>query len=187
MSSGRFGNIEQRVALAHQILVVEDEPDTSTFLKELLENHGYKVTLAKDGGQAHSAFTRHKPDFVIVDLILPGESGFEICERMKTADEHVPVLILSAIDMDDSRSLANRVGADGYLTKPFDPNELLESIVAISEQLWERRHAGPPSSRSERIRFACRCGKRFKVSHVHRGKTLTCPECGEPLTVPTHN
>ena len=186
MSSGRFGNIESRVALAHQILVVEDEADTSAFLTELLERNGYKVTVAKEGGQAHSAFIRHRPDFVILDLILPGESGFEICERMKAADEQVPVLILSAIEMDDARSLAQRVGADGYLTKPFDPNELLENIVAISEVVWERTHSARQPS-GDRIRFNCRCGKKFKVSKSHRGKSLTCPECGEPLIVPTHN
>ncbi|MFQ5732034.1 MAG: response regulator transcription factor [Planctomycetaceae bacterium] len=175
-----------RAAIAHQILVVDDESDTSDFLKDLLEQHGYKVILAKDGGQAHSAFTMHKPDFVILDLILPGESGFEICERMKAFDEAIPVLILTAIDMDDSRRLAQRVGADGYLTKPFDPNELLDNIVAISERLWEKTHLQKPRTGRERIRFTCRCGKRFKVSTSHRGKTLTCPECGEHLVVPTH-
>jgi len=185
MSSGRFGNLTSGGALARQVLLVEDEPDTAAFIKEFLERHGHRVTVAKDGGQAHSAFVMRKPDFVIMDLILPGESGFEICERMKQVEENVPVLILSAVDMDDSRNLARRVGADGYLTKPFDPNELLDNIAAIAEHVWERTHLKKPQT-GERIRFHCRCGKRFRVSSTHRGKTLTCPECGEPLVVPTH-
>ena len=128
----------------------------------------------------------HKPDFVILDLILPGESGFEICERMKQADKSVPVLILSAIEMDDSRNLAERVGADGYLAKPFDPNELLACIETLAERVWTRAHSLEPKSES-RVRFQCRCGKKFKVSESHRGKSLTCPECGEPVVVPMHD
>jgi DNA-binding response OmpR family regulator len=173
-------------AVAHRILFVDDEPETGVFVKNLLEERGYSVTVAKDGGQAQATFVMRKPDFVILDLILPGESGFEICERMKQTDENVPVLILSAIELDDSMALANRVGADGYLTKPFDPNELVEYIERIALQVWEKTHTDQPKD-SKRIRFSCRCGKRFKVSPNHRGKTLTCPECGEPLVVPRHN
>lgn len=185
MSSGRFGELTSGRAIAHRILLVDDEADTAAFIRELLERHGYRVVVAKDGGQAHSAFAMHKPDFVILDLILPGESGFEICERMKQAEANVPVLILSAIDMDDARDLARRVGADGYLTKPFDPNDLLDQIVTLAESCWERSHL-QRAKKVERIRFNCRCGKRFKVSATHKGKSLTCPECGEPLVVPTH-
>jgi DNA-binding response OmpR family regulator len=187
MSSGRFGNLTSGGALARQILLVEDDPDTAAFVKEFLERHGHRVVIAKDGGQAHSAFVMHKPDFVILDLILPGESGFEICERMKQAEEGTPILILSAIDMPDARNLARRVGADGYLTKPFDPDELLDNIAAIAELVWERMHLKNPAGSGERIRFHCRCGKKFKVSVTHKGKTLTCPECGEPLIVPAHS
>lgn len=171
--------------LAHQILLVEDEPETASFLKDLLERQGYAVTVAKDGGQAHSIFSMHKPDFVILDLMLPGESGFEICERFKQMEESVPILVLSVIDMDDSRSLAARAGADGYLVKPFDPNELLSSINEIAEAVWRRTHLEQPEEPA-RIRFSCRCGKRFKVSSIHRGKSLTCPRCGETVIVPRH-
>ena len=69
-----------------------------------------------------------KPDFVILDLILPGESGFEVCSRMKQANSTIPVLVLTAIDLPEARALADRVGADDYLTKPFDPDELVKRI-----------------------------------------------------------
>ena len=186
MSEGEIRELTSTRAIAHQILLVEDDEDTATFIKELLEKFRYRVTVAKDGGQAHSTFVMHKPDFVILDLILPGESGFEICERMKQSDESVPVLILSAIEMDDSRNLAERVGADGYLAKPFDPNELLACIETIAERVWTRAHSLEPKSEG-RVRFQCRCGKKFKVSESHRGKSLTCPECGEPVVVPMHD
>ena len=172
-------------AIAHRILLVEDDSDSAEFLKALLQKHGYSPFIAKDGGQAQSAFVMRKPDFVILDLILPGESGFEICERFKQTDENIPVLILSVIELDDAKSFAGRLGADGYLTKPFDPDELLFEIEEIAQRIWERTHLNQPKDQT-RIRFSCICGKRFRVSPTHRGKTLTCPECGEPLIVPRH-
>src|SRR5436190_18052957 len=101
-------------AIVHRVLVVDDEADTAAFLKSLLEKNGYDVTIAKDGGQAHSMFVMRQPDFVICDMLLPGETGFEVCERLKTLDRKVPVMALTAIDMEDARNLARRVGVDHY-------------------------------------------------------------------------
>ena len=173
-------------ALAHHILLVEDDPASAESLKVLLEQHGFRVQVAKDGGQAHSAFRMRRPDFVIMDLILPGENGFEVIDRMKHSDETVPVLVLSAISLEDSKVLSERLGADGYMTKPAAPSDLLEEIKTIAQRIWERTHQGQPKE-EKRIRFNCRCGKKFKVSPVHRGRTLTCPDCGEPLIVPRHD
>ncbi len=172
-------------ALAHHILLVEDDSAAADSLKALLEQHGYRVQVAKDGGQAHSAFRMRRPDFVITDLILPGENGFELIDRMKRSDESVPVLVLSAISLEDSRALSERLGADGYLTKPAAPDNLLAEIREIAQRVWERTHLGGQKE-EKRIRFNCRCGKKFKVSPVHRGRTLTCPDCGEPLIVPRY-
>lgn len=169
----------------HEILLVEDEADTADSIQQCLQQRGYRVRIAKDGGQAQALFVMRKPDFVILDIILPGESGFEICDRLKHNDENVPIMFLSVIDLPESTALAKRVRADGYLTKPFDPNELVRCIEQIAQEVWDRVHA-ETSRRDERIRFSCLCGKRFKVSAIHRGKTLTCPECGEPVVVPKH-
>ena len=171
--------------LAHHILLVENDPAAADSLKALLELHGYRVQVAKDGGQAHSAFHMRRPDFVITDLILPGENGFELIDRMKRWDETVPVLVLSAISLEDSRLLSGRLGADGYLTKPAVPDNLLAEIKEIAQRVWERTHLGSQEE-EKRIRFNCRCGQKFKVSPVHRGRTLTCPDCGESLIVPRH-
>jgi len=173
-------------AVAHQILLVEDDPEQAATTRELLEGHGYRVQVAKDGGQAQATFVMWKPDLVLLDVILPGESGFEVCERFKKHDANVPVLMVTAIDLEDSRVLAARVGAEGYLTKPFHPDELLQKITEVTEMAWERTHLEQPKEEG-RIRFACRCGKRFKVSVTHRGKSMTCPECGEPIMVPRHD
>ena len=185
MARGPVDSISSGAVIAHRILVVEDDPQAAESIKSFLEQGGYHCIVAKDGGQAHSAFTRRRPDFVILDIILPSESGYEVCERMKQTDETVPVLVVSAIALQDSKDLAVRVGADGYLTKPFEPEALLKQISEISQRVWEKHHLSQPKE-ERRIRFSCRCGKRFKVSPVHKGRTLTCPECGEPLIVPRH-
>jgi two-component system OmpR family response regulator len=176
-----LGSVEVPVNL---VLVVEDDPDAAQFVKAALEAKHIGVRIAKDGGQAQASFQMHKPDFIILDVMLPGESGFEICERIKNQDENVPVLFLSAIDMEDARELAQRVGADGYLSKPVTAAELIDKVREIAETVWHRQHYGDAEHDHERIRFTCGCGKRFKVSASHRGKSLTCPQCGEPLVVP---
>ncbi len=176
--------------ITHRVLVVEDDRDEGEFLKTFLKAKGFVVELARDGGQAHSAFVMHRPDFVVMDVILPRESGYEVCERMKGMDETVPVLILTAIDFDDARDLANRVAADGYMTKPYDPDELVEQIHELSEQMWRRTHGidEDPAVADDRVHFACgECGKRMKVRAAHRGRTLNCVNCGQPVIVPRHD
>ncbi len=185
MSPGESSSPISQVSVAHRILIVEDDIDIANFMKELLEENNYKVMLAKDGGQAQASFTMQNPDFVILDLILPGESGFEICQRFKRLNEQIPILIISAIELPDSKRLAERVGANGYLTKPFGPEELLQQISIISESAWSKTHTEQPGEVG-RIKFNCICGKRFGVSPAHRGKNLTCPQCGESVLVPKH-
>lgn len=165
------------------ILVIEDDAESADLLKTILERQGFKVRLARDGGQAQATFVMQKPDFVILDLILPGESGFEICERLKHTDDTVPVLIVTAIDLPESRELAQKVGADGYVTKPYQPDDLVTRIREVANAVWERIHLDQEAD-PMRIRFVCTCGKKFKVSSTHRGKNLTCPQCGEPVAVP---
>ena len=184
MLSSHVGSVSAET-LVHHILLIENDPESADSLKALLELHGYRVQVAKDGGQAHSAFHMRRPDFVITGLILPGENGFELIDRMKRSDESVPVLVLSAISLGDARALTERLGADGYLTKPAAPDDLLAEIKQIAQRVWERAHHGGQKE-EKRIRFNCRCGKKFKVSPVHRGRTLTCPDCGEPLIVPRY-
>ena len=175
--------------ITHRVLIVEDDRDEGEFLKTFLKAKGFNVDLARDGGQAHSAFVMHRPDFVLMDIILPRESGYEVCERMKLMDESVPIMMLTAIDFEDARDLARRVDADGYMTKPYDPEELVQRIHEISEKLWRRTHGvDEPADADDRVHFTCgECGKRMKVRAVHRGRTLNCVNCGQPVIVPRHD
>lgn len=183
MDSERWARISAVEVPINVVLVVEDEADSADLLKTILERQGFKVRIAKDGGQAQATFVMQKPDFVILDLILPGESGFEICERLKHTDDTIPVLIVTAIDLPESRELATKVGADGYVTKPYNPDELIATMRQVANTVWEKTHLGHEAD-PMRIRFVCSCGKKFKVSSTHRGKNLTCPQCGEPVAVP---
>ncbi len=181
----RWSTLSAQEVPFRMLLLIDDDPHTATFVKQVFEPHGVTVRVAKDGGQAQSSFVMHKPDLVVLDLILPGESGFEICERLKHTNDTVPVLALTAIEMEDSRVLADRVGVDAYLTKPVSPEALVVAAGDVVKRVWRRVHQlDEPESDGERVRFTCHCGKKFKVSPAHRGKSMTCPQCGEPLVVP---
>ncbi len=82
-----------------------------------------------------------------------------------------------------------RVGADGFLTKPASPKTLLSEIPAVAQRVWEKHHGVAPTTHgpSEYVRFGCKCGRKLKVSASHRGKQLTCPQCGDPVLVPRHD
>jgi len=183
--AGTLDPVTMTSVVVHHILVVDEDRSSAQQLKSILEQNGYQVSIAKDGGQAHSTMIMRKPDFVILEAELTGETGYEICERIKQQESGMPVLFLTKVDIEESRDLALRVGSDGYLLKPFDPDLLLRSIRAISEVVWQRTHNIEPVKEAY-IRFQCRCGKKLRVSEIHRGKPMTCPECAEMLTVPRH-
>ena len=181
-----MGEFETHYSVVSRILLVEDDETERRELKDGLVAAGFEVETAKDGGQAHAAFSMHKPDFVLLDLILPNESGFEVCERMKQEDEAVPVLIYTAIKLDDSRNLAERMGADGYLVKPTPVEDLVEEIRRVAEQVWRSSHLTDEAKPTgERIRFTCpSCKVTMKVRAAHRGRQLSCPKCGHRSQVP---
>jgi DNA-binding response OmpR family regulator len=183
VSGERWAQLASVEVPVNLVLLVEDDVDAAKTTKAILERHGMSVKIAKDGGQAQSSFVMQKPDFVILDLILPGESGFEICDRLKHSDDSIPVLIFTAIDSDESRALAMRVGADEYLTKPITPEKLIETIHTVAKSVWAKSREAEQKD-SDRVRFSCICGKRFRVSSAHKGRSMTCPQCGEPMTVP---
>lgn len=175
-------------AIVNRILVVENDRDEAEFLREFLQRKGIDVDVAKDGGQAQATFTMRQPDFVILDIMLPNVTGFEVCEQLKRINGNVPVMILTAIDMEDARDLARRVGADAYMTKPYDPDEVLTRVQQIANETWARLHLGADSDMDDsKVKFECHeCGKRLRASASHRGRTLNCPRCGQPVIVPRH-
>lgn len=175
-------------ASVNTILVIDDDKDSVEAIRGLLQAHNYQVVTARDGGQAQAQFVMRKPDFVLLDVMLPNDTGFEVCERFKVADPRIPVLFLSGVNTTESRDLATRVGADGYLVKPVSPKKLLAEIPVIAERVWARYHVDSQAGSGVGVvRFSCACGRRMKVAEMHRGKQLTCPQCNEPVFVPRHD
>ncbi|HUG91116.1 MAG TPA: response regulator transcription factor [Planctomycetaceae bacterium] len=129
-----------------RILIVEDEEAMARGLKFNLELEGYEVVVAGDGPQAleriHSDPTAF--DVIVLDLMLPGMSGYEVCRTIRQTDELVPIIVLSARSLSEDRALAFDCGTDQYVTKPFDLRELLTRV----RKLIERRQRFAPELKS---------------------------------------
>jgi len=118
---------------AYKILVVEDEPDIRKLVHYNLTQDHYKVVEAENGGQALKMIQRDKPSLVILDLMMPGMSGLEVCRTLRGQDDtaKLPILMLTAKAGEADRVLGLELGADDYLAKPFSPRELVARVRAI--------------------------------------------------------
>jgi two-component system OmpR family response regulator len=112
------------------ILVVDDDAEIRSLLREYLQKHGYRATVVADGKGMQAAMTAAKPDLVVLDLMLPGEDGFSLC-RMLRARSGVPIIMLTARGDETDRIVGLEMGADDYLPKPFNPRELLARIRSV--------------------------------------------------------
>jgi DNA-binding response OmpR family regulator len=115
---------------APTILVVEDESSIASFVSLYLKNAGYTVRTASSGSQALSLAASEKPALIVLDLMLPDIDGIEVCKRIRQ-DSDVPILMLTARDEDVDKIIGLEVGADDYLTKPFNPRELVARIKSV--------------------------------------------------------
>jgi len=117
-------------AQAQTVLVVEDESSIASFVALYLKNAGYAVRTAATGNDALEQAESERPDLIVLDLMLPDVDGIEVCRRIrKTSD--VPILMLTARDEDVDKIIGLEVGADDYLTKPFNPRELVARVKSI--------------------------------------------------------
>lgn len=113
-----------------RVLVVEDEESYSDALGYLLRKEGYDVAIASTGPDALAEFERHGADIVLLDLMLPGIPGTEVCRQLR-ASSTVPVIMVSAKDDEVDKVVGLELGADDYITKPYSPRELLARIRAV--------------------------------------------------------
>jgi two-component system alkaline phosphatase synthesis response regulator PhoP len=117
-------------AAAPTILVVEDESSIASFVSLYLKNAGYAVRTASTGADALTLAAAHEPALIVLDLMLPDIDGLEVCKRVRQTSD-VPILMLTARDEDVDKIIGLEVGADDYLTKPFNPRELVARIKSI--------------------------------------------------------
>ena len=145
------------------ILVVEDEEHLAIGIKYNLEAEGYQVTTAGDGPTALKIIEDADEidgnidggvDLVLLDLMLPGMSGYEVCEKLRDRGSDIPVLILSARTLSEDRTRGFDVGADQYLMKPFDLDELLSRVKGLlAAYRWRTDGAAPPTAVSGTFEF----------------------------------
>ena len=124
-----------------RILVVDDDPTVAEVVQAYLRRFGLEAEHAADGPSALEAAARVPPDLVILDLMLPGIDGLEVCRRLRSVRADLPVIMLTARGEESDRVLGLEVGADDYVTKPFSPRELVLRVESVL-----RRSASPATS-----------------------------------------
>jgi CheY-like chemotaxis protein/MinD-like ATPase involved in chromosome partitioning or flagellar assembly len=137
---------------AKKILIIDDEFPMRYLIEHQLKREGFLVTLAKDGPDGLTAVSQHKPDLVVLDVMMPGMDGFEVCHQIKSTPEtaQVPVIFLTASETKEYKTRAFAVGADDYLTKPFMVEELMAHISAVLRRS-ERVETGLLNETSGRV------------------------------------
>lgn len=125
------------------VLVVDDDPQIRLLVARFLQRHGYQVMAAPDGAAMFDILSRSPVDLVILDLMLPGRSGLELCAELR-ASSQVPIVMLTARGEESDRITGLEAGADDYVTKPFSPRELLARVRAVLRRSRAdgRREAG---------------------------------------------
>lgn len=113
-----------------RIAIVEDEPELAGLIRDYLQQAGYRTRIFSDGSAALAAFRQDRPDFIVLDLMLPGIDGLEICRELRTFSD-VPVMMVTARVEEVDRLLGLETGADDYLCKPFSPRELVARVKTI--------------------------------------------------------
>jgi len=113
------------------ILLVDDEPSIIQLARMYLERDGFRVAAANDGESALDSVTRDHPALVVLDVMLPKLDGFEVCRRLRSMNDPTAILMLTARDEDIDKILGLELGADDYLTKPFNPRELVARVKSI--------------------------------------------------------
>jgi two-component system alkaline phosphatase synthesis response regulator PhoP len=126
-----------------RILVVEDEETLAMTLRDRLVSEGYKVELARDGDAGFDLASRSMFDLILLDITLPKRSGFDVCRDLRQRGVQTPVLMLTARGQVIDRVLGLKLGADDYLTKPFDASELLARIEALLRRSRSINDASP--------------------------------------------
>jgi len=152
--------------MGQRVLVVDDDPTVSDVVRRYLEREQFSVQLAGDGQGALDAYERERPDLVVLDLMLPGIDGLEVCRRLRNQDRDLPIIMLTALGEESDRVLGLEIGADDYVTKPFSPRELVLRVQSVL-----RRIMPPPPAAEELVDGELRLDVARRIASL-RGKEL---------------
>ena len=119
--------------MAHTLLLVDDEPNILISLEFLMRREGYQVLLARDGVEALELLAQHRPDLILLDVMMPRKNGFEVCQELRANDAYksIRILMLTAKGRDTDVAKGLALGADAYMTKPFSTRELVEKVRSL--------------------------------------------------------
>jgi len=137
-----------------QILVVDDDQDIRELLAQYLSKNSFDVITAAEGIEMDSLLTQHTPDLIILDIMLPGDDGFTLCQRIRQ-HSNVPIIMLTANSDEMDRVLGLEIGADDYIAKPFSPRELLARIKALLRRTHFSQQQNTEQPNQESKRFYC--------------------------------
>ncbi len=145
--------MNQLTGRTDKILVVDDDARIRDLLRRYLAQEGFEVFQAEDGKAMNRILLRETVDLIVLDLMMPGEDGLSICRRLRAAADRTPIIMLTAKGEDVDRIVGLEVGADDYLSKPFNPRELLARIHAVLRRRPSIEAPGAPSSENETVQF----------------------------------
>ncbi len=119
--------------MTYKILVADDEPNIVISLEYLMKREGHEVIVARDGQEALDAIYRERPDLVLLDVMMPRKSGFEVCQTVRADDtlDPVRILMLTAKGRETDIAKGQALGADAYMTKPFSTRELVDRVAGL--------------------------------------------------------
>lgn len=138
------------MAKGKQILIVDDDQEIRELLKEYLTRSGFDVLAAAEGGEMYQHLASNDPDLIILDIMMPGDDGFSLCQQVRRRSQ-VPIIMLTAASDEADRVIGLELGADDYIAKPFSPRELMARIKALLRRAEFRQ---PEKESGRRIRFA---------------------------------
>ena len=190
----RLHSVIMTMTAVCRILLVDDDPEILLSLGTALGLEGYEVLVATNGSEALEVTLREDPDALVVDVTMPGTDGLTLCRQLRAAGDRVPILMLTARVSVNERVEGLDAGADDYLGKPFDLNELLARLRALVRRAYPEPHSAlghadltlDPASRS-----ATRAGRYIELSHTefallrvlleHAGQTLTRTQISDAI------
>jgi two-component system phosphate regulon response regulator OmpR len=132
-----------------RVLVVDDDAELRRLLETYLARHQFDVVSLADASDVERRIQRHRPDVLVLDVMLPGEDGLSVCRRLRAGGEQLPIVMLTARDEPSDRIVGLEFGADDYLGKPFEPRELVARLDAVLRRL--RMPAAAPDPDAERV------------------------------------
>ncbi len=171
--------------------MAEDDIHIRTGLTDTLESEGYSVIEAGDGNEALDAFDRTTPDLVLLDVMMPGKSGYDVCQTIRTKDAQVPVIMLTAKGEEIDKVVGLKLGADDYITKPFGIHELLARIDAVLRRSRLGRETAESKNENKRKTPFTFAGftvdpKRFKLLKKDKSNDLSKREIDLLLLFASH-